>query len=825
MGQIVGGSAKTKRCNLNKLSQLGVPAAGEHILVSSDNSMNAAGQGNFDCYIVGDGTTAATALPLIKINADILRYIPDGEGYVSNPIIDKDNYAIATSGALFSRSGWFVSKPISMKAGDTIYGHASGSGSAWLSCDSSGSTYQVILTATAYSADFSWTAPNDCSVVISSNKDAVYKYSIVSEKVKAAPSDAWELIKPIVRKELSTTLTENRSIIGANTGTLGLNPANNGTSSTDYIDVDGLDVIHVSVYGTTASTNNNGIAFYDSSKTAIERSGLTFYGEAANNSNVRVIKVPTGAKYLRTTILLNDTFECYYYTDASYINNDIAACQQEIDQNAQTIDVLRAQIEDLKVKSMLKDKTSAIMCDWMIPVHWTAMMNSVALMTIVSSTSSSITLSAADASQITDATPLAVGFSDGTYKVVYFEKPVNNVATRCAFDTTDLTNAVTAQNLHDTTTSGKGQHLSASGYLALANFTAQDIVKKTEQIDNNLIAGLMFTLAELHRGYQNTDENNKVYDANGNVICTPIYTNWKWGGHTANGNNVSNARGVMSQTDNYKQQGWYVKCFAFQQGDPNESIEFPISASGKGFIQIECGLHVTDIFTGGVRMDVYADDVLIGSETLGGNVEKYIFENVSIANKFSVKFTTLDQADTYCCIYSINFFEMYSQVPAISIDSSTKIAVLGDSWTQFPTTSQPVIPNNPFNVVVTRPDGTTGDGYGYFPKELARLTGAQVDNWGKSNMTAENWGLVKIDEILAHDSYDYLIIEFFINDRTAGATIEQWKKNIVKIANKCQAAGVRPIIVMPCGTNSDAQAFGAGSLGEWHENVVQGFNT
>lgn len=64
MGQIIGSAAKPKRCNLSKLSQLGTPAAGEHILVSSDNSMNAAGQGNFDCYIVGDGTTAATALEL-----------------------------------------------------------------------------------------------------------------------------------------------------------------------------------------------------------------------------------------------------------------------------------------------------------------------------------------------------------------------------------------------------------------------------------------------------------------------------------------------------------------------------------------------------------------------------------------------------------------------------------------------------------------------------------------------------------------------------------------------------------------------------------------
>lgn len=68
MGQIVGGAAKPKRCNLNQLSQVPTPAAGEHILVSSDNSMNAAGQGNFDCYIVGDGQKAATALPLQEID-------------------------------------------------------------------------------------------------------------------------------------------------------------------------------------------------------------------------------------------------------------------------------------------------------------------------------------------------------------------------------------------------------------------------------------------------------------------------------------------------------------------------------------------------------------------------------------------------------------------------------------------------------------------------------------------------------------------------------------------------------------------------------------
>lgn len=68
MGQIVSGAAKPKRCNIQSLSQLGTPTAGEYILVSSDNSMNAAGKGNFDTYMVGDGHTAATELEFKPVN-------------------------------------------------------------------------------------------------------------------------------------------------------------------------------------------------------------------------------------------------------------------------------------------------------------------------------------------------------------------------------------------------------------------------------------------------------------------------------------------------------------------------------------------------------------------------------------------------------------------------------------------------------------------------------------------------------------------------------------------------------------------------------------
>lgn len=64
MGQIIGRTAKPDACNIRSLSSFGIPAAGQHILVSTDNSVMQNGQGNFDAYVVGDGTTAATALPL-----------------------------------------------------------------------------------------------------------------------------------------------------------------------------------------------------------------------------------------------------------------------------------------------------------------------------------------------------------------------------------------------------------------------------------------------------------------------------------------------------------------------------------------------------------------------------------------------------------------------------------------------------------------------------------------------------------------------------------------------------------------------------------------
>lgn len=116
MGQIVGGAAKPKRCNLNKLSQLGTPAAGEYILVSSDNSMNAAGQGNFDCYIVGDGTTAATTLPLIKTYANDV----DDEPTAESDNLVKSGGVATVNGSYTTNEEWI--RIVTDSEGKILYG-------------------------------------------------------------------------------------------------------------------------------------------------------------------------------------------------------------------------------------------------------------------------------------------------------------------------------------------------------------------------------------------------------------------------------------------------------------------------------------------------------------------------------------------------------------------------------------------------------------------------------------------------------------------------------------------------------------------------------
>jgi hypothetical protein len=199
-------------------------------------------------------------------------------------------------------------------------------------------------------------------------------------------------------------------------------------------------------------------------------------------------------------------------------------------------------------------------------------------------------------------------------------------------------------------------------------------------------------------------------------------------------------------------------------------------------------------------MEVFADGVSKGTRQMTFCCSRYTFVDVRCKKEIDVVFTIDSNSPTAFAFYSFGFWRMPSDVHTVSLEGK-RVAVLGDSWTQFPAVGNGLSDHSSFNEIVIRPDGTQGNGYGYFPKELARFTGAIVDNWGKSNMRADDWGLPMIDTVLDYADYDYLILEFFTNDANYGIPYSTWAKNLAKICRKCEARGVRPIIMGPCRNN------------------------
>lgn len=115
MAQIIGAKAKPIRCNKRSLSDVGTPDAGQYVLVSSDNSMTSTGQGNFDCYIVGDGSTAATSLTLHPIANGAIQ-TGEKDAVNGQTLVDelretqvRTNVAHFVKGGYFKANGEFVS--------------------------------------------------------------------------------------------------------------------------------------------------------------------------------------------------------------------------------------------------------------------------------------------------------------------------------------------------------------------------------------------------------------------------------------------------------------------------------------------------------------------------------------------------------------------------------------------------------------------------------------------------------------------------------------------------------------------------------------------
>lgn len=357
MGQIVSLAAKPKRCNLNQLSQVPTPAAGEHILVSSDNSMNAAGQGNFDCYIVGDNKTAATSLPLHTIASNDVKW-GGKNGVTSGGVFNAlphEEIEIDTSGkitgsmritggvvAFSSTDNYRVvgyDNPIRLNAGDTLvinHGTEVYNGT-WASVVTrvvmNGETPEyTCLVQGDRTKVYQYTAETGCDVIVCNSDN----FPITIER-------AVDMLDEIAKT--NAAVAKNTADIGRlndssmnldfdTTGYINTNTHLPGSSSTrkytsQYYKVYKDDVIELSVY---ATSNEAGIALY-SGNTGASSEWVGAYNFTCETGQTTTFVVPQDG-YIRFTNNYNkNTAPFAKYIIATELRELIADVDEKVEEN------------------------------------------------------------------------------------------------------------------------------------------------------------------------------------------------------------------------------------------------------------------------------------------------------------------------------------------------------------------------------------------------------------------------------------------------------------------------------------------------------------
>lgn len=325
MGQIVGLNAKCKRANLNALGNVPTPANGEIILVSSNNSMTSDGSGNFDCYIVGDGTTSAPNLPLHKelpydgemlTQSDMER---TGTGYIMyssgnlNSSANMEYFAIPNVG--YTRIWCCLSSADAVSAAIAFYSNDTISGSTYLS------DYSVQLTSgnnKIYEAE----VPQEAKLIVITNR-------------KAARSASFCLYKPSKAYVLESQLTDavERNVQNAVTSQGVYSEIYRNQSYTPFAQVNNAGAIKASLttfistpIPVTAGQSLMWV-YSDDQATLVylrfEDSNHSMVGGAYTSSNgsagSRTITVPSSAAYVIGTFV-----DKTGYTPAIYINGTLA---------------------------------------------------------------------------------------------------------------------------------------------------------------------------------------------------------------------------------------------------------------------------------------------------------------------------------------------------------------------------------------------------------------------------------------------------------------------------------------------------------------------
>ena len=417
--------------------------------------------------------------------------------------------------------------------------------------------------------------------------------------------------------------------------------------------------------------------------------------------------------------------------------------------------------------------------------------------TPVSATADTITLSSEDAACIVNTVILSCKFANGNYKNIYFSAASGNVITKLYDfgENLDCQNIVQMQSLHDTINGGSGIHLSPFGYRSMAQ-TIVDKLNTKQPFGDVFVGGWSAQFCLGSTGY--TDST--IRDANGVTICSPVTTGISVGGATN--------KCEMRYTVSISQSGpLYRTFYDITQTAPNGAtvlFHIPSLYPFKGFLRINCARQPGNNGTASFAVKDFDGNTIV-TKSIPYYADSYI---IPLEDKYyegvDVLISLPDNAQTKVMITEMTLHETYVELPQIRpMNSKSLVALLGSSNTQFPSiaTAEALCPGDTDNQIVVRPDGTEGDGCGYLGKELARASGATVDNWGKSGEQTP-YGLDIIQKVFATKRYTHIVLSLFANDINASRPMAETITNIRQMVEYAKGQGAIPIVIMGYATNT-----------------------
>ena len=292
----------------------------------------------------------------------------------------------------------------------------------------------------------------------------------------------------------------------------------------------------------------------------------------------------------------------------------------------------------------------------------------------------------------------------------------------------------------------------------------------------------------------------------------------------------------------------YARGYKIQDNGIGKGVEFSSTVNKRdGFIQIPIAgrslsyVSSVDALTyntdGKYRVEVIGDTATVLHDvTYDSGFLQTIFVDFTGVTTIKVRVTCAEAKPTAIKWYGCYAYGKSPSTPTTGLfKNGDVVAFLGDSWTQSPIAAGAESP-------LPRADGSTSDGMCYLSERLrTRLAALGVTvttkNMGKGGTTSA-WGLYWVSSIIAlYPKPTHCVINFGINDHNSNiysagvdtpydfdpanqwafktlstggvagrCTYDQWFANMKAICERLIAAGIKPVVIMPAWTASNAQA-------------------